>query len=167
MNGTDAVAVTPLAERLGLLQAGRVLAAIAVLGVPVLTGDQPEGLVPLAAGYLGLTVALEAIRRVARTRALGLVSVMLLIDGAFLAYATTLTGGGRSPVLFLMLLDVLAVTLLVSYRSGLKIAIWCALLLFVGQAAARSGWISGASPSTELHTLQQIAASLLRGLELS
>ena len=93
-------------------------------------------------------------------RAVTLVSWMLLLDGAFLACAATVTGGARSPVLFLMLLDVLAVTLLVSYRSGLKIAIWCALLLFLGQAALRSGWISGATPSSTRDSALGAAAFL-------
>ena len=39
--------LTPLAERLGLLQAGRIAAALAVLGIPALTGDAPDSLLPL------------------------------------------------------------------------------------------------------------------------
>ena len=98
--------VTPLTERLGLLQVFRVAAALAVLGVPAITGHAPRDLLPLAAVYLGLTLVVEIIRRAGRQRWLSLVSVMLLFDGAFLALATTLTGGADSPLLFLMFLDV-------------------------------------------------------------
>ncbi|HEY3187582.1 MAG TPA: diguanylate cyclase, partial [Solirubrobacteraceae bacterium] len=156
--GTD---LTPLAERLGLLQAGRVAAALAVLGIPALTGDAPDSLVPLAIAFVGLTAVLELIRWRARVRALHLVSAMLLLDALFLAAATTLTGGPSSPLLFLMFLDVLAVTLLASYRSGLKIAIWCALLLFLGQAAIHAGVITSARPAGDRDIALGAAAFLV------
>src|SRR5688500_16908490 len=141
--------LTPLADRLAVLQATRVLAAIAVLGVPAVTGDGPSDLLPLALGYLGLTALIEGVRRFARIRTPWPVTSMLLADGVFLALAVSLTGGARSPLLFLMFLDVLAVTLLASYRSGLKIAVWNALLLFIGQAAVRAGVIDAGNPASD------------------
>jgi len=78
----------------------------------------------------------------------------------FLALAVTLTGGARSPLLFLMFLDVLAVTLLASYRSGVKIAVWNALLLFIGQAAVRSGVIDAKNPATDRDAALGAAAFL-------
>jgi len=38
-------------------------------------------------------------------------------------------------------LDVMAVTLVASYRTGLKLALWCALLLLLAHAAADAGII--------------------------
>ena len=136
------------------------MAALAVLGIPALTGDAPESLVPLAIAFVGLTGLLELVRWRARMRALHLVAAMLLLDAVFLALATTLTGGPRSPLLFLMFLDVLAVTLLASYRSGLKIAIWCALLLFLGQAAIRAGIITSTEPAGDRDVALGAAAFL-------
>ena len=71
-----------------------------------------------------------------------LMSLMVLVDGLVLAVAVTRTGGYRSPLLFLVFLDVMAVTLLVSYRTGLKLAAWCALLLLLAHAAADAGIIT-------------------------
>jgi hypothetical protein len=62
----------------------------------------------------------------------------LLVDGAFLAYAMYITGATQSPLRFLIYLHLVAVSLLASYRTGLKVALWHSLLLFVvlyGQAA--------------------------------
>jgi diguanylate cyclase (GGDEF)-like protein len=150
MSAATAHDLAPLNERLWILQGFRVVAAVAVLVVPELTGDMPAGLVPLAAAYVGLTVGVEILRLVLRERWLTLMSWMLLLDGAFLALATTITGGARSPLLFLMFFDVLAVTLLASYRSGIKIAIWSALLLFAGHAAVRAGAITSTEPTDDL-----------------
>ncbi len=152
--------LTPLADRLAVLQAARTLAALVVLGVPTLIGDAPRDLVPLAVAYIGVTAVVEGLRRIARIRTPLLVTAMLLADGAFLAVAVTLTGGARSPLLFLMFLDVLAVTLLASYRSGIKVAIWNALLLFLGQAAVRSGVIDAAHPANDRDTALGAAAFL-------
>jgi two-component system cell cycle response regulator len=62
-----------------------------------------------------------------------------------LAVAVSRTGGYRSPLVFLVFLLVIATTLLVSYRTGLELAIWCALLLVLAHAASDAG-IIGAEP---------------------
>jgi hypothetical protein len=50
-------------------------------------------------------------------------SWMLLLDGLFLALALVFTGGAESWVRPLVFFDVTAVTLIVSYRTGLKLAV--------------------------------------------
>src|SRR3990170_4124303 len=65
--------------------------------------------------------------------------MILLLGGVFLASAMYATGGTQSPIRFLIYLHLVAVSLLASYRTGLKIALWHSLLLFVvlyGQAAS-------------------------------
>ena len=47
------------------------------------------------------------------------------------ALAMYATGGTHSPMRFLIYLHLVAVSLLASYRTGLKIALWHSLLLFV------------------------------------
>ena len=64
-----------------------------------------------------------------------LMSLLVLVDGLVLAVAVTRTGGYRRP-LFLVFLLVVAATLLVSYRTGLELAAWCALLLLLVHAAS-------------------------------
>jgi diguanylate cyclase (GGDEF)-like protein len=64
---------------------------------------------------------------------------MLLVDGAFLALAVYGTGGSTSPLRFLLYLQLLAVSLLVSPRTGLAIAAWDSLLF----ALALAGQVTG------------------------
>jgi len=61
-------------------------------------------------------------------------------------FAVALTGGYHSPLLFLVFLDVVAVTLVASYRTGIKLALWCALLLLLAHAAADAGVFETTSP---------------------
>jgi diguanylate cyclase (GGDEF)-like protein len=56
---------------------------------------------------------------------------MLLLDGLYLAWAMYVTGGTESPLRFLVYLHLVAVSLLASYRTGLKLALWDSLLLLV------------------------------------
>ena len=158
MSGAAEGDLTPLGDRLALLQGLRVVGAVAVIAIPALTGTLPDGLVLVAIAYVSMTVIIEGSRHVARVRVPGLVSAMLLVDGVFLGLAVTVTGGARSPLLFLVFLDVLAVTLLVSSRTGLKIALWCALLLFLGQAAVRAGVLDAPDTSTDRDAVLGAAA---------
>ena len=132
-----------LRERLGHLQILR-LAIVFVAAAGVGFGFEVEGTVheqiSIAVGaYLGLVAAAELVRRRSRRISLATLAVMLLVDGVFLAWVTYLTGGTQSPLRFLLYVHLIAVTLLASYRTGLKIALWHSLLSLVvlyAQAAA-------------------------------
>ena len=92
------------------------------------------GLVPLlavSAGYVLVAATDEWARRTSRRRGLPLITLMLLIDGLYLAWAMYVTGGTQSPLRFLVYLHLVAVSLLASYRTGLKLALWDSLLLMV------------------------------------
>ena len=65
--------------------------------------------------------------------------LLLLLDGAFLAWAAYATGSAESPLRFAMVLHVIAVALLASYRTGLKVALWHSLLLTVVFYAQEGG----------------------------
>jgi two-component system, cell cycle response regulator len=157
--GRDELA--PLADRLAVVQTVRLLVATAVLVVSALMGDVQRRLAPLVVSYIAITAVVEFMRRRAGGRGLGTVSATLLLDGVFLALAVAVTGGYESPLLFLVFLQVMAVTLLVSYRTGLKIAVWYVLLLFVGHAAAaaRIGGID--SPGSDRDAALSALAFLL------
>ena len=62
-----------------------------------------------------------------------LLNLMLFIDGLYLAYIANATGGQGSVLRSLITLHVVAVMLLVSYRTGLKVAAWHLILLFIAQ----------------------------------
>jgi diguanylate cyclase (GGDEF)-like protein len=116
-----------LAFRLGM--AGIVVAWAAIR--PELLGVPLAGLVAGSAAYVATAVAGEWLRRAARRRGFAILSLLLLIDGVFLAWAMYVTGATASPLRFLVFLHLVGVSLLASYRTGLKVALWHSLLLFV------------------------------------
>ena len=137
---TDYAAVSDRMSHLLALRAamaGLVVAWLSVrpevLGVPI-----PEVWAAVA-GYVGVSVVGELARRRSTRHRHALLSIVLLLDGLFLAYSMYVTGGTQSPIRFLIYLHLVAVSLLASYRTGLKVALWHSLLLFVvlyAQAAA-------------------------------
>jgi two-component system, cell cycle response regulator len=155
-----------LAERMGYLQALRVGFAVVALGAAAFAsnavGASLADLTFVTAGYLLLSATAEGLRRAGRGRGLAVVGGMLLVDGLYLAWITYLTGGSDSPLQFLLYLHLIAVTLLASYRTGLKIALWHSLLFFVAfyaqaaeilvpnDAAAAEGSLSTRSALTVL-----------------
>lgn len=126
--------MTSLAERAGYLQALRAGFAVVV----VLTGAFASDLigVPLsdvlvATGiFVMVSVAIEGLRRLIGSRGLPLLAISLMVDGVYLAWVAHISGGGNSPMRFLVFVHLITVTILASYRSGLKIALWHSMLIF-------------------------------------
>ncbi len=137
--------VEPVTNRLLVLQGVRLVTAVALPVVTAIAGNFEVSLIPLALAYVVVIAAVELARRRIPKLDRKLVSSMVLVDGLVLAVAVSRTGGYRSPLLFLVFLLVIATTLLVSYRSGLELAIWCALLLVLAHAASDAG-IIGTEP---------------------
>jgi diguanylate cyclase (GGDEF)-like protein len=82
----------------------------------------------VSAGYLALEAILEVVRRALPNGGLRAIGTMLLLDGAYLAWVMYTTGGTGSLLRFLVYLHLIAVTLLASYRTGLKVALWHSIL---------------------------------------
>ncbi|MEA2433254.1 MAG: hypothetical protein QOG54_711 [Actinomycetota bacterium] len=120
---------------MGYLQALRVGFAVVVLASGLFAssviGASLADLTLFTAAYLLLSATAEGLRRAGRGRGLAVVGGMLLVDGIYLAWVTYATGGSESPLRFLVYLHIIGVTLLASYRTGLKIALWHSLLFFV------------------------------------
>jgi diguanylate cyclase (GGDEF)-like protein len=125
---------TALSDRMGYLLVLRLaLAGVTIAWAairPESLGMPLEVLVGGALAYAAFAVAAEIVRRRLR-RGMVVMSVALLVDGLFLAFAMYLTGATQSPLRFLIYLHLVAVSLLASYRTGLKVALWHSLLLFV------------------------------------
>jgi diguanylate cyclase (GGDEF)-like protein len=136
--GVDGSSVS---DRLLVLQFVRLLIVVALLVVPAAAGIATRAVVAISLAYLVFVAGVEVARRFTPQRVAALVSWTVLVDGAVVALAVAVTGGYRSPLLFLVFLDVMAVTLVASYRTGLKLALWCALLLLLFHAAADAGVI--------------------------
>ena len=82
-------------------------------------------------GYLVFVALTELARRRSRRSSLATLSAMLLVDGVYLGFTTYITGGTQSPLWFMLFVHLVAVTLLASYRTGLKIALWHSLVTIV------------------------------------
>jgi two-component system cell cycle response regulator len=125
--------LVPLGRRLGVLNllrvglAGGVLAA--ALLAPETVGAGWRVLAAPTAGYVVLAAVTEALRRAVRRLPLPVVGATLLLDGVYIAAVLSMTGGPRSVLGPLTFLHLVAVTLLASYRTGLKIALWHTVLL--------------------------------------
>ncbi len=133
---------TALSDRMGHLLVLRFAMACVTLAWaairPEALGTPFLSLLAVTGAYLGVAWVAELARRRMR-RGFAVMSVLLLLDGLFLAYAMYITGATQSPIRFLIYLHLVAVSLLASYRTGLKVALWHSLLLFVvlyAQAAA-------------------------------
>ena len=139
----QALEVASLAERMGSLQVLRVvIAALALssgLFVPDVIGATFGDLILGTALFLLLTAMAEGLRRMDTGRGLLIISVSLIVDGLYLGWVLYVAGGVLSPLRFLLFVHVIAVTLLASYRTGLKITLWHSLLSFVIYYAQTSG----------------------------
>lgn len=142
--------LVPLADRLRYMQIFRLgVAAVLLtswLTLPVVHRLPLPELGGITAGYLLLAFIGEAVWRAVRRRGLLLLGALLIVDGAFLAWLTYATGGAASPLRGLILVHVIAVALLASFRTGVKISIWHSLLALMVFHAAEAGLVAGAEP---------------------
>lgn len=138
-----------LAERINALHALRLAVAAVVLLASALAPASAAprlGLVSLVALYVLIEGCVEALRRLLPGAALALVGVGVLLDGAFVVAVLYRTGGPGSYLAFLVELHLIGVSLLVSYRTGLKLAIWYTVLFGAGHFLVRAGMLTGVGP---------------------
>jgi signal transduction histidine kinase len=137
--------VLSIAERityLRLLRGG--LATAVLLAAALAPGIRDVSLASIgaaSAAYVSI-VFLSGLRSAGHRRARSINGAMLLLDGLYLAWAMYATGGLLSPLRFLIYAHIVGVTLLSSYRAGLKIAAWHSLLVFVSLYAQRADLIA-------------------------
>ena len=134
-----------LEERLGLLLLVRLgLVAFTVLTAIFASHQVGFGIVevgPFSAGYLAVVVGAEWYRRKGRKGRMALQRAVLPIDAIYLAIVTTPSGGPRSQLVILFAVQLIAVTLLVSQRAGLRMALWDSFLFLVIPTLSLSGRI--------------------------
>jgi len=144
--------LVPLAERVQQMQLFRLAASVIVIifGL-VAPASLDASLGSLLAG-VGVYVVLSVLYETAWRRTRGarrLFGVMLIADGIFLAWVSYATGGLVSPLRYLILLHLIAVSLLASHRTGLKLALWHSLLLFVVYYAQEAEILRPFGPAVE------------------
>lgn len=105
------------------------LVVTAWLAVPSTRGGEFATLMTAAAGYVALVAALQrAWARFGWSMAL-FFGLSVMADAAALAWASYGTAGADSPLRLLLLLQLITVSLLGSFRLGLKLALWQVWLL--------------------------------------
>lgn len=152
----------PLGERLVALQAVRTLLVGVVVAAAFLDGrdiGRRGVLLALCAGYALASAGLEVTRKVAGRRTLPIMGSMLFVDVLFLGGTLVATGGPQSRLVFLIYLHLVAVTLLLSFRTGLKLSLWHSLVLFVGHYTRAAGLVM---PPAYLSRLGESSADLTR-----
>src|SRR3954467_13952554 len=160
--GTDVVS---LDERLLYLRVLRaVIAGATVLDAALLPGAlrQPFTVIgSFALAYLVVCLIAEAVWRLLKRRGLWLFGGLLILDGIYLAWATYLTGGSSGPLRYLVLVHLGAVTLLASYRTGVKLAFWHSLLQLCVFYAQRAGILAALAKGTSNDEWYRIIAFIL------
>lgn len=161
--------LVPLADRMRYMRFFRIglVAMVAVVGGFNIGGIAPatESLWPATLGYVAAFAGGEAAWRLWKRRGLWLFGALLVTDTAYLVYAAHITGGVSSPLRYLMLVHLVAVALLASYRTGLKLVVWYVLLLTVefelhDSASGTGNAHLGALPGSDYVRLIYFAAVL-------
>lgn len=121
-------------ERVGYLQILRIAFCVIAIASATLTpetlGVRPAEFAAPTAIYLIAIGMFEAVRK---TKAGGnlATAMMLMVDGLYLAWVIYASGSAQSPLRFLLYMHVIAGTLLVSHKAGVRIAWWHSLLIFM------------------------------------
>ena len=165
----DPAELLSIGERSKYLLALRAVLGAGVVGLAWSDPDPAVQVGAVAAGtilYLAITAAAATLERRSEALVLPVLRGTLLLDGVALAAAVAATGAATSPVRFLALGHVVVVTLLFSYRSGLKIAMWHTLLYLLVAFSEPAGVIPGdrSYASIETTTLATIAGLWLAAL---
>jgi hypothetical protein len=126
--GPGAGELVSLAERAGMLGAVRcvflaVVLLYAVFAPNDLVASETE-LAGVSLAYLSLLIVPWLLWHRSTNGAVLIIGGTLLVDGVFIAWAIYSTGGTESPLWFLVFAHVVAVTLLGSSRTGLKVTVW-------------------------------------------
>ena len=158
-SGRTSAELVPIADRLRFMQVFRlVIAAVVVFFGAVVDGAPVTALSMGTLAFLFVSLFGELLWRGFRSRGLVLFGGMLIVDGAYLAWAAYQTGAGDSPLRHLVVLHLIAVALLASYRTGLKLAIWHSLLLLLvfelqQRTALEAARTASAAPGTSFEQM--------------
>jgi two-component system, cell cycle response regulator len=154
---------TSLDQRFGALQVVRVAIVGLVIAAAAFAPDQlgltVKQVLPLTLGYLAICFFGETIdrSRAKRSHRSGspIQQMLLPIDSVYLAVLTVPSGGAQSDFILLFAVQLIAVTLLASPRTGIRLAMWDSVLLIaisLLQVGGPIGQLLGAgkvvSPST-------------------
>jgi len=115
-------------------------------------------------GFLVLSFLTAAVVRRGGRAAVPVLQGSLLVDGLYLATVIAQTGGAAEAIQLMPYVHVVGVTLLCSYRTGLKLALWHTLLLLLVIEAARSGVLHGRMAAGIEANVEHAATLTIAGL---
>jgi diguanylate cyclase (GGDEF)-like protein len=125
--------IVPLADRLLWMLAVRLGVIVGTVAAwIVVRGWEPASVdVLLLPGVFLLStgLVLHLLSGRGRRWAIAAMTVPVILDAVYLGWALYLTDGTSGPVVHLIAVHVLAVTLLASFRTGLKLALWHSLVV--------------------------------------
>jgi two-component system cell cycle response regulator len=132
---SDETGLVPITDRLRYMGVGRVALTVIVLvffwAVPTERAIAPEMLAAATAGYLLSTAASWWAWRLGRRVAIAVFGLTLLVDGMYIGMVAYSPDAMLTPLRYLIISHVIAVTLVASFRTGLKVAVWHTLLLWL------------------------------------
>ncbi len=96
----------------------------------------------LTAAYLLVTSPTLLASRMSRSAGITLFGAALLLDGVYLAGMGYAVGGFAAPLVVLVPVHAVATTLLGSFRTGLKLALWHSLLIGAVLEMQQDGFLS-------------------------
>lgn len=144
-SGSDFVA---LGDRLMLLLVVRLLMAGVVLFAATLMANLQVSAIAISAAQIYVVVAIgvelahRVLQRRFNRRLILFVDLMLILDGIYVTVVLSGSGDARSAFIFLAYVHIVSVTLLVGFRTGLKMALWQSMLLISVHYLALAGMLS-------------------------
>jgi diguanylate cyclase (GGDEF)-like protein len=132
----SAADLVPLAERMRWLWLFRVAALASIAIFVPMAGDQLLVSGPaIAIGtalYLLAQLSMDLLWRFSRNRQLRLFGALLVCDGIFLGWIAYAAADVPVPLRYLILVHLIVVALLASYRTGIRLAVWDSLRDLLG-----------------------------------
>lgn len=161
----DPAELLSITERARYLSGLRIGLAGAVTFITLTSHDEAAVAVSTAtAAFLVLSLLSAAIVRRGGRAAVPVLQGSLMVDGLYLATVVAQTGGTAQAIQLLPYIHVVGVTLLCSYRTGLKLALWHTLLLLLVIEAGRSGVLHGRMAAGIEANVQDAATYTIAGL---
>jgi len=151
----DPAELLSITERARYLFGLRLGLAIVVTSVALVSDVAEVAVSTTTAAYVALSLLSAALVRRGGKASVPVLQGTLLLDGLYLAIAIAQTGGTAEAIRLLPYVHVVGVTLLCSYRTGLKLALWHTLLFLLVVEGARAGvlegWMAAGNATTVVH----------------
>jgi two-component system cell cycle response regulator len=153
--------MVPLANRLLYMQVVRLLASLGVLGYVAAATARitiaPRLVVVGTLSYVALAGVAHLFWHVLGRRNITLFGALLIVDGFYLCWVASVSGGSVSPLRWIAVLHVMMTALLASYRTAVKLAVWHTLLALVTLQIVDGGYGDAAFGVKHAPAFEQVA----------